>query len=301
MENCPICLSLLEDNDSNKIVLECDHGYCRGCIKEWFKSKKNCPICRSPSKLFPYIESVGVKYPDIEFSLEDIDDPIVDGIGHISAPTPLSRPLPRPLSRPLPRLTAPIRRRRTDNTLNSTSVEQRSLSSLNTNKDIHRPIVDTLESINTEPNPLPRLTAPIRRRRTDNTLNSTSVDTLESINIEPIPLPNSSSIRGKRRTFEWLSELDNIDMEDGSESYKLNKKLIILNSLDYDPDMSRVESYIIKSRKQEYRDDLKRIRDTFDIDFELAKLRIRKRRIKYEIEKELDLIRKIDNKLPKSK
>tara|TARA_B100000963_G_scaffold361686_1_gene398707 strand:+ start:3080 stop:3454 length:375 start_codon:yes stop_codon:yes gene_type:complete len=43
LNNCPICFV---DNTDN-IILDCNHVFCKKCIKEWLtKNKNNCPICR---------------------------------------------------------------------------------------------------------------------------------------------------------------------------------------------------------------------------------------------------------------
>lgn len=43
INNCPICFV---DNTDN-VILECNHIFCTNCIKEWLtKNKNNCPICR---------------------------------------------------------------------------------------------------------------------------------------------------------------------------------------------------------------------------------------------------------------
>ena len=34
-------------------VLDCAHSYCKSCISEWFKKKKQCPICRQKHKGAP--------------------------------------------------------------------------------------------------------------------------------------------------------------------------------------------------------------------------------------------------------
>jgi len=43
-EECSICL---EECKRNRYRLRCKHTFHKKCIKEWFKTKKNCPNCRT--------------------------------------------------------------------------------------------------------------------------------------------------------------------------------------------------------------------------------------------------------------
>lgn len=47
MENnyCYICMDYKNDNNMKK--LNCNHIFCHDCIKEWFKKKNICPMCRN--------------------------------------------------------------------------------------------------------------------------------------------------------------------------------------------------------------------------------------------------------------
>jgi hypothetical protein len=40
---CPICQDLLIDSTT---IASCSHTFCLDCLKEWFKTNKNCPVCR---------------------------------------------------------------------------------------------------------------------------------------------------------------------------------------------------------------------------------------------------------------
>jgi hypothetical protein len=40
---CPICQDLLIDSTS---IASCSHTFCLDCLREWFKTNKNCPVCR---------------------------------------------------------------------------------------------------------------------------------------------------------------------------------------------------------------------------------------------------------------
>lgn len=41
--NCAICL---EDIGTGSRLKNCKHVYHTECIREWFKKKQNCPVCR---------------------------------------------------------------------------------------------------------------------------------------------------------------------------------------------------------------------------------------------------------------
>ena len=70
MEKCPIC----DQNINQKSELECNHAFCELCIKKWFESKRNCPICREESNKFPEIEASRVRYEEIQVDPEDLED-----------------------------------------------------------------------------------------------------------------------------------------------------------------------------------------------------------------------------------
>jgi hypothetical protein len=88
LTECPICSrsfnediidnpmdNTIENVNNNKIKLECDHEYCKDCIKKWFKSIKTCPMCRSESNMFPDIKATGVDFEFEEFNISNnIDD-----------------------------------------------------------------------------------------------------------------------------------------------------------------------------------------------------------------------------------
>ena len=45
---CGICKEEYNDNYHEiQIKLPCGHKYCAPCIGEWFKVKRNCPVCRA--------------------------------------------------------------------------------------------------------------------------------------------------------------------------------------------------------------------------------------------------------------
>ena len=62
--DCAICTEKIKDS----VELECHHSFCRECLREWFKSKKICPICRASSNKFPEIESTGIDYEYEEYT-----------------------------------------------------------------------------------------------------------------------------------------------------------------------------------------------------------------------------------------
>lgn len=47
---CSICFNELSLKDENAVTLPCGHFFCEGCIKEWFKEKSTCPVCRKVLK-----------------------------------------------------------------------------------------------------------------------------------------------------------------------------------------------------------------------------------------------------------
>ena len=40
---CPVCLDAMD----NPASLLCGHSGCKVCLKEWLKSKRECPTCRA--------------------------------------------------------------------------------------------------------------------------------------------------------------------------------------------------------------------------------------------------------------
>lgn len=42
VEECAICMMAMSD----KCELDCSHKFCLGCVGEWFKTSKKCPLCR---------------------------------------------------------------------------------------------------------------------------------------------------------------------------------------------------------------------------------------------------------------
>lgn len=71
---CPICTDKIKDI----IELECSHSFCRECIREWFKQKHTCPVCRAPSHKFKDIISTGAKFDFDEYN--NINDNTNDSI-----------------------------------------------------------------------------------------------------------------------------------------------------------------------------------------------------------------------------
>ncbi|KAL7000532.1 RING-type E3 ubiquitin transferase, partial [Sarracenia purpurea var. burkii] len=50
---CAVCLSILEDDEMAKILLNCKHIFHVGCIDTWLSSQSTCPICRAEAKPLP--------------------------------------------------------------------------------------------------------------------------------------------------------------------------------------------------------------------------------------------------------
>ncbi|KAL9661078.1 hypothetical protein QQ045_025898 [Rhodiola kirilowii] len=46
--DCSICLSEFEEDESLRLLPKCAHAFHVPCIDQWFRSHKNCPLCRSP-------------------------------------------------------------------------------------------------------------------------------------------------------------------------------------------------------------------------------------------------------------
>jgi hypothetical protein len=44
MDNCSICL--LDIDDDNKCVTNCNHHFCKVCLQTWLDNSLSCPICR---------------------------------------------------------------------------------------------------------------------------------------------------------------------------------------------------------------------------------------------------------------
>lgn len=44
-ETCPICFVNIQVPE--RFMLGCSHVFCRSCILEWLKKKRDCPICRA--------------------------------------------------------------------------------------------------------------------------------------------------------------------------------------------------------------------------------------------------------------
>ena len=54
-DKCPICV----DKHKNPVKLEnCIHIFCKKCIDGWIKQKKNCPICKTSSKKYLYLNTI---------------------------------------------------------------------------------------------------------------------------------------------------------------------------------------------------------------------------------------------------
>ncbi|KAJ3686292.1 hypothetical protein LUZ61_015456 [Rhynchospora tenuis] len=44
---CSICLGVLEEDDSVRVMHNCPHLFHQDCIDKWLKSHVTCPICRA--------------------------------------------------------------------------------------------------------------------------------------------------------------------------------------------------------------------------------------------------------------
>ncbi|KAL5546000.1 hypothetical protein UlMin_005687 [Ulmus minor] len=43
---CPVCLGELEEREKVRLLPNCRHAFHVSCIDEWFRTHKNCPVCR---------------------------------------------------------------------------------------------------------------------------------------------------------------------------------------------------------------------------------------------------------------
>ncbi|KAK9124049.1 hypothetical protein Sjap_013651 [Stephania japonica] len=45
---CAVCLGELEEEEMVRLMPSCRHAFHAACIDQWFSSRSNCPVCRSP-------------------------------------------------------------------------------------------------------------------------------------------------------------------------------------------------------------------------------------------------------------
>ncbi|KAK9158723.1 hypothetical protein Scep_005297 [Stephania cephalantha] len=45
---CAVCLGELEEEEMVRLMPSCRHAFHVACIDQWFSSRSNCPVCRSP-------------------------------------------------------------------------------------------------------------------------------------------------------------------------------------------------------------------------------------------------------------
>ncbi|KAI5408607.1 hypothetical protein KIW84_054447, partial [Lathyrus oleraceus] len=46
-KECCICLSIFQDNEKVKVVIECQHVYHSQCLDLWLSAHPSCPLCRA--------------------------------------------------------------------------------------------------------------------------------------------------------------------------------------------------------------------------------------------------------------
>ncbi|KAI4301433.1 hypothetical protein L6164_034712 [Bauhinia variegata] len=69
LQECAVCLSEFEDGDTGRVLPNCNHAFHCHCIDKWFRSRSNCPLCRTPVRPLK-IEPVGsVSSFDVEPTL----------------------------------------------------------------------------------------------------------------------------------------------------------------------------------------------------------------------------------------
>ncbi|TNV76860.1 hypothetical protein FGO68_gene11953 [Halteria grandinella] len=49
VKDCAICTHDLEEGEDAS-TLQCKHQFHLNCVKEWFKKKAICPVCRANAK-----------------------------------------------------------------------------------------------------------------------------------------------------------------------------------------------------------------------------------------------------------
>lgn len=51
LRECVVCLSEFEENETCRLLPNCNHSFHIKCIDIWFRSHSTCPLCRSPVEL----------------------------------------------------------------------------------------------------------------------------------------------------------------------------------------------------------------------------------------------------------
>ena len=46
-KECCICLSVFQDNEKVKVLIECQHAYHSECLDMWLSAHPSCPLCRA--------------------------------------------------------------------------------------------------------------------------------------------------------------------------------------------------------------------------------------------------------------
>ncbi|KAF5752187.1 RING-H2 finger protein ATL2 [Tripterygium wilfordii] len=55
-QECAVCLSEFEENETGRILPKCNHSFHIECIDMWFHTHSTCPLCRSPVDTCPVPE-----------------------------------------------------------------------------------------------------------------------------------------------------------------------------------------------------------------------------------------------------
>lgn len=83
---CVVCLGELEDEETVRLLPNCNHAFHVSCIDQWFAAHANCPMCRSPLQQHETINSAPAS-PDIDAA----EDPNRGGSSENHATPPLRR------------------------------------------------------------------------------------------------------------------------------------------------------------------------------------------------------------------
>ncbi|XP_010508588.1 PREDICTED: RING-H2 finger protein ATL40-like [Camelina sativa] len=77
---CAVCLSLLEDNDTARMLPNCKHVFHVSCVDTWLTAQSTCPVCRNEVEPSPRLEPepregpVGDRALPLDFGAASLSD-----------------------------------------------------------------------------------------------------------------------------------------------------------------------------------------------------------------------------------
>ncbi|EOA27851.1 hypothetical protein CARUB_v10024009mg [Capsella rubella] len=77
---CAVCLSLLEEKDTARMLPNCEHVFHVSCVDTWLTAQSTCPVCRTEVKPNPRLEPepregpVGDGAPPLDFAAASLSD-----------------------------------------------------------------------------------------------------------------------------------------------------------------------------------------------------------------------------------